>query len=202
MRGKFVSFEGIDGAGKSSHIAACVSALQARGIRVVQSREPGGTALSEKLRELILHERMHSPTEALLVFAARQEHVLEVIEPALARGDWVLCDRFTDATLAYQGAGRGFDRAKLNALAEWVHGGLKPDLTLVFNCSPQVAAERLAKARAADKFEREDSAFFERVAQGYLQLAKAEPARFEVIDSEAEFGAVQSAALKALERVL
>ncbi|MDB5958270.1 dTMP kinase [Ramlibacter sp.] len=184
--GLFISFEGIDGAGKTTHIEALAAALQAQGRTVVRTREPGGTALAEQLRTLALHEKMDSLTEALLMFAARRDHLLQVIEPALARGDAVLCDRFTDATFAYQGAGRGFDRDVLATLERWVQGVAslpagtlrQPDVTVWFDLDPAVAAQRLTVARTPDKFESQPRAFFARVASGYAQRAAADPQRF------------------------
>jgi dTMP kinase len=201
MTGLFITLEGIDGAGKSSHTQALAAALEQRiaatgsAAKVVITREPGGTALSEKLRELILHEPMDALTEALLVFAARREHIVQVIALALARGDVVLCDRFTDASFAYQGAGRGFDLDTLSKLEQSAqdlcrlpadlaskiplkNGILQPDLTLLFEVPPQVAAQRLATARQPDKFESQDVAFFERVASGYAARVAADPQRF------------------------
>jgi dTMP kinase len=198
-RGKFITFEGIDGAGKSSHIAWFADELRARGHDVVLTREPGGTLLAEKLRQIILNDAMQPATEALLVFAARQEHVLQVIEPALARGEWVLCDRFTDATFAYQGYGRGFDLAKLAELEHWVQGLLQPGLTVVFECSPATAAARLAASRPADKFEREDIAFFTRVAEGYRARMRSEPSRFRAVNSEQPMDAVRAALHEVLQ---
>lgn len=183
MRGRFITFEGIDGAGKSTQIATVAAALKARGIEVVLTREPGGTALGETLRELILKQPMAPATETLLVFAARAEHLHEVIRPALARGAWVLCDRFTDATYAYQAGGRQLPAESIARLESWVHPDLQPDLTLLFDLPPEVAAERLARARAADKFEAEERDFFKRVRQVYLDRAQAAPGRFMVIDS-------------------
>ncbi|NJM43206.1 MAG: dTMP kinase [Brachymonas sp.] len=205
MSGIFISFEGIDGAGKSSHVEALAVAFRQQlqpGQQLVLTREPGGTALSEKLRELILHEPMDAMTEVLLVFAARREHIVQVIAPALARSDVVLCDRFTDASFAYQGAGRGFDSdvllklehfaqdsCRLDAdLASKIHffeDLLQPDLTLLFDVPPQVAAQRLAVARQPDKFESQDIAFFERVASGYESRVAAQPQRFARIDGNA-----------------
>ena len=182
-RGKFITFEGIDGAGKSTHIPAVAAMLRARGHEVVVTREPGGTPLGEKLRALLLSESMHLETETLLMFAARREHVARVIEPALARGDWVLSDRFTDATRAYQGGGRGIVVERIEQLARWVHADTNPDLTLLFDVPQAVAAGRLAGAREPDRFEREQAAFHERVRECYLQLAGAEPARFRLIDA-------------------
>jgi dTMP kinase len=186
MKGLFISFEGIDGAGKSTHIDALAAALRARGRTVVLTREPGGTPLAEKLRGLALNDPMDPLTEALLMFAARRDHLLQVIEPALARGDVVLCDRFTDATFAYQGAGRGFDLEVLATLERWVQSvaalpapGLRqPDVTVWFDLDPAVAAQRLAGARVPDKFESQPQAFFARVAAGYSARAAAAPARF------------------------
>ena len=183
-RGKFVTFEGIDGAGKSTHIAGVTALIRARGLGVVSTREPGGTPLGEKLRELLLHEPMHLETEALLMFAARREHLAEVIDPALARGDWVVCDRFSDATYAYQGGGRGLDRQKFAALEQWVHGHLQPDLTFLFDLPPAVAGERIAaQGRELDRFEQERGDFPQRVRQAYLERAAAAPQRFEVINA-------------------
>lgn len=183
MKGRFITFEGIDGAGKSSHIEPLAAALRAGGERVVCTREPGGTALAEKLRELVLHESMDGVTETLLVFAARRDHVERVVAPALERGDTVLCDRFTDATFAYQGYGRGQSLETLATLEAWVHGGLRPDLTFWFDIGAELAAKRRAQARAADRFEAEDVAFFVRVRGGYLARMAAEPDRFVRIDA-------------------
>jgi dTMP kinase len=182
-RGRFISFEGIDGAGKSTHIEAVAERLRSRGAEVLCSREPGGTALAEQLRELLLHSPMDSLTEALLVFAARRDHITQVITPALACGASVLCDRFTDATFAYQGGGRGFDLTVLAQLELWVQQGLQPDLTLWFDLPAEAAAERRAAARAPDRFERQDLAFFERVIEGYRARALADPTRFARIDA-------------------
>lgn len=185
MRGKFITFEGIDGAGKSSHIAGVCEFLRGRGLTVVSTREPGGTPLGEKLRELLLHEPMHLETEAMLMFAARREHLAAVIEPALARGDWVVCDRFSDATYAYQGGGRGLDRHKLLDLERWVHGHLQPDLTLLFDLPFSVARERIVlQTRDLDRFEQERADFHERVRQAYLERAAASVQRIRVIDAD------------------
>ncbi len=184
-RGRFVTFEGIDGAGKSSQIAATVALLQAAGVDVDQTREPGGTTLGERLRELLLHEPMHLETEAMLMFAARREHLAARIEPALAAGRWVVCDRFSDATFAYQVGGRGLDRAKFDALEHWVHPGLQPDLTLVFDLDPAVAAARVASTGVdPDRFEREQRDFFVRVREAYLERARLAPQRICVIDAD------------------
>ena len=182
-RGKFITFEGVDGAGKSTHIAAFADALRARGLQVVTTREPGGTPLGEKLRELLLHETMHLETEALLMFASRREHIAQVIQPALQRGDWVISDRFTDASFAYQGGGRQLSADRLDVLEQWVHADLQPDLTLLFDVPLAVARERLNRTREPDKFEREQDAFFVRVRDAYLQRAARFPQRIRVIDS-------------------
>lgn len=181
--GKLITFEGIDGAGKSTHIPFVVQALQAAGHTVVSTREPGGTRLGEQLRELLLHETMHLETEALLMFAARREHIAQVIAPALARGDWVVSDRFTDASFAYQGGGRQLDLQKLSVLEQWVHPNLQPDLTLLFDVPLDVARARLDAARAPDKFEQEQHDFFAATRNQYLARVKQFPARFRVLDS-------------------
>ena len=181
--GKFISFEGIDGAGKSTHIAFVAERLRARGLTVITTREPGGTALGEKLRELLLHEKMHLETEALLMFAARREHIAQVIEPALARGDWVITDRFTDATFAYQGGGRKLSLDKLAVLENWVHPYLQPDLTLLFDVPLDVARARLDATRELDKFEQEKAEFFAATRAEYLRRAAEFPTRFHVVDS-------------------
>jgi dTMP kinase len=184
-RGKFITFEGIDGAGKSSHIAGVTEFLRARGLTVVSTREPGGTPLGEKLREWLLHEAMHLETEALLMFAARREHVAQVIEPALACGNWVICDRFSDATYAYQGGGRGLDLHKLAQLEQWVHGHLQPDLTLLFDLAPKIARQRIAaQTRELDRFEQERADFHQRVRLAYLERAAAAPQRVVIINAE------------------
>ena len=180
--GLFISFEGIDGAGKSTHIEGLAAAFKAQGRHVTLTREPGGTPLAEKLRGLVLHDAMDPLTEALLVFAARRDHLNQVIEPALARGDVVLCDRFTDATFAYQGGGRGFDLDVLRQLEQWVQGreeGLRqPDVTVWFELDPAIAAERLASARVPDRFEAQPVAFFQQVSNGYAARAEADAQRF------------------------
>ncbi|HET9643994.1 MAG TPA: dTMP kinase [Burkholderiaceae bacterium] len=184
MTGRFISFEGIDGAGKSSHIEACAQWLRARGREVIVTREPGGTALAERLREMVLNEPMDALTESLLVFAARRDHLRQCIEPALGRGATVLCDRFTDATFAYQGAGRGFDLAVLHALEGWVQQGRQPDLTLWLDVPPAVAARRRAAARVPDRFERQDEDFFTRVRAGYMARHDAAATRIVRIDAD------------------
>lgn len=198
--GRFISFEGIDGAGKSSHIAAAADWLRARGHEVVLTREPGGTPLAEQLRSLVLEAPMDPLTETLLVFAARRDHLQTLIEPALARGAWVLSDRFTDATFAYQGGGRGFDLAVLAQLEAWVQHGRQPDLTVWFDLPPATAAERRAAVRAPDRFEAQDLAFFERVRAGYAARAQAAPQRFARIDSSQPREAVWQDILRVLEQ--
>ena len=184
MRGRFISFEGIDGAGKSTQHTWLVDHLRRQGKTVVATREPGGTPLGEKLRALLLAEPMHLETEALLMFAARREHVAQVIEPALARGDWVICDRFVDASFAYQGGGRGLDWEKLEQLRKWVLGELQPDLTLIFDAPVEIAQKRLHAATAKpDRFEQEQAAFFERVRAAYLRIASENPQRVRLIDA-------------------
>ncbi len=183
MSGRFITFEGIDGAGKSTHLERIAQRLRAQGTAVVTTREPGGTPLAETLRAAFLHESMDALTEALLVFAARRDHLRERIRPALARGETVLCDRFSDATFAYQGAGRGFDRAVLAQLEEWVHGDVQPDLTLWFDVDPAEAARRRAAAREADRFEQQDVAFFARVRAGYRERLESAPGRIVRIDA-------------------
>lgn len=183
MTGRFITFEGIDGAGKSTHIDALAERLRQAGQDVVCTREPGGTALAEQLRDLVLHSPMDALTEALLVFAARRDHIQQVIAPALAQGRTVLCDRFTDASFAYQGAGRGFDVDMLNTLENWVQQGLQPDLTFLFDVSAAVAAERRTAARQPDRFEKLDVEFFDRVRQGYEARLLKDPKRFAKIDA-------------------
>jgi dTMP kinase len=182
--GRFISFEGIDGAGKSTQHAWLVNYLREQGRNVVATREPGGTPLGEKLRALLLAEPMHLETEALLMFAARREHLAEVIEPALARGDWVVCDRFVDASFAYQGGGRGLSWKKLEDLSEWVLSDLQPDLTLIFDAPVAIAQQRLHAATSKpDRFEQEQAAFFERVRSAYLRIAADNPGRVRLIDA-------------------
>jgi len=201
-RGKFITFEGIDGAGKTTHLAWFRERLEqkvaATGRSVVMTREPGGTPLGEQIREIVLHQKMDLETEALLMFALRRQHLAEVIEPALARGDWVLSDRFTDATFAYQGGGRGLPRDKLETLERWVQGGFQPDLTVLFDLAPEIANERRSAARDPDRFERESAAFFERTRAEYLRRAEEAPYRFAIIDSSQSIVRIQ----KQLEELL
>ncbi|MHB1246724.1 MAG: dTMP kinase [Sulfuriferula sp.] len=177
----FITLEGIDGAGKTSHLAWLADKLRARGVEVVVTREPGGTPLGEKLREILLAEPMHVETEALLMFAARREHLHRVILPALSRGAYVISDRFTDASFAYQCGGRGIAESRLLILEDWVQEGLQPDLTLLFDVEVAIAAKRLSANASLDRFEQEQQDFFERVRAMYLQRAKQYPARFRII---------------------
>jgi len=196
---RFITFEGIDGAGKSTHIATLTARLAAQG-EVVNTREPGGTPLAETLRGLFLHSGMDPLTELLLVFAARRDHLQKVIEPALAAGRTVLCDRFTDASFAYQGGGRGMDLAVLSTLEQWVQQGRQPDLTLWFDLPAEVAAQRRAAAREADRFEQQDLEFFERVRAGYAARAAAAPDRFARIDASLTVAEVAAQILGVMEQ--
>ena len=197
--GKFITFEGIDGAGKSTHLSFVASLLHARGYTVITSREPGGTPLGEQLRNLLLHEKMHLETEALLMFAARREHIAQVIAPALARGDWVISDRFTDATFAYQGGGRRLDIAKLEVLEQWVHPHLQPDLTLLFDLPLDVARARLDRTRDLDRFEQEKAEFFAATQAEYRRRAEQFPERFRVIDSSRPINEVNQELVRLFE---
>ena len=198
-RGRFITLEGVDGAGKSTHVAWIAEQLRGRGHTVHVTREPGGTPLAEKLRALILSEPMDALTETLLLFAARDDHVRAVIEPALAAGTWVLCDRFTDATFAYQGGGKGVPAALIAHLAQVSHNGLMPDLTLVFDCPYEVSRGRLGRTgRAPDRFEREDRAFFDRVRQSYLGLARADAKRIRIVDAAGPVGDIKNLIQKEL----
>lgn len=196
-RGLFVTLEGIDGAGKSTHVTWLGAALSQRGFRVLVTREPGGTPLGEKLRDLVLHAPMSAETEALLMFAARHEHLITVIRPALANPDvCVLCDRFTDATYAYQGGGHGVAISKIAALEAWVHADIQPDLTLLFDVAVETSEQRLQRnveqGRILDKFEREALDFRERVRKSYLERARNDPERFRVIDSSRSLTAIRA----------
>jgi dTMP kinase len=198
-RARFITFEGVDGAGKSTHLEWFAATLAERcGAEVVLTREPGGTPLGEALRDLVLHQPMHLETEALLMFAVRRQHLAEVIEPALARSAWVVCDRFTDATRAYQGGGRGLPSSKIDALQKWVHPDLEPGLTILFDLAPEIARRRLDAARDQDRFERESGDFFVRVRNTYLALVAAEPLRFAVIDSSQSVSDIR----KELEKIV
>lgn len=197
MRGKFVTLEGVDGAGKSTHQKFVADFVAARAPQVIQTREPGGTELAERLREAILSSPMAPEVETLLLFAARADHVARVIRPALEAGTWVVCDRFTDATAAYQGAGKGVPLDLIERLAAAAHPGLAPDRTLVFDCSFEVSRQRL-QGKTLDRFEREDRAFFERVRAAYLERSRAEPRRIRVIDASRPVPEIR----KALEQAL
>ena len=194
--GRFITLEGIDGAGKSTHAGWLARRIEARGHAVVTTREPGGTALGEKLRLLLLRDPMTRDSEALLMFAARREHLEAVIRPALGRGDWVLCDRFTDATYAYQGGGHGVPFARIRELEQWIHGDVRPDRTFLFDVPPEISRARLDRAEAEgrdlDRFEREAGAFFVRVRKAYLDRAAAEPHRFRIIDSSQPLATVRA----------
>jgi dTMP kinase len=196
-RGKFITFEGIDGAGKTTHLAWFRERLEAKlapaACAVIVTREPGGTPLGEALREMLLNQPMSLETEALLMFAARSEHLTQVIEPALARGDWVLSDRFTDATFAYQGGGRGMSRDKLETLEHWVQGSFEPDLTVLFDVAPDTASERRGAARSPDKFERESDPFFARTRAEYLRRAHEAPHRFALVDAAQSIARIREA---------
>jgi len=197
---KFLTLEGVDGAGKSTHIEYIADAVRTKGAHVIVTREPGGTELAEKLRQAILEQPMSPTVETLLIFAARSDHVERVIKPALASGQWVICDRFTDATAAYQGAGKGVSMDLIARLAEAAHPALQPSRTLIFDCPYDVAAARLAKAgRTLDRFEREDRAFFERVRAAYLAIAKREPQRMRLIDASVNAAQVREQIKTALE---
>jgi dTMP kinase len=197
-RGKFITFEGLDGAGKTTHLDWFADQLRARGKTVRVTREPGGTRLGERLRELLLQERMQPDTEALLMFAARQEHLAEVIVPALKAGEWVVCDRFTDATMAYQGGGREIPLERLAVLERWVQGDLQPDLTLLLDVPVTSALARLDRVRPRDRFEQEQVAFFERVRTAYLLRQAAFPQRIRLVKADEPIAEVR----KALETLL
>ncbi|MES2554221.1 MAG: dTMP kinase [Pseudomonadota bacterium] len=201
MHGKFITLEGMDGAGKSTHIPTIIKALKARGIEVVSTREPGGTSLGERLREIVLHEAMTPETETLLMFAARNEHLAQVIKPALARGAYVLSDRFTDATFAYQCGGRGVPSEKIVALEHWVQGELQPDVTLLFDVPVEVSVQRLANAREPDKFEAESVEFFTRIRNAYLERARQFPQRFRIIDANRPLDAVKQTIEELLQSI-
>ena len=194
MRGKFITLEGIDGAGKSTHVTWLAGYFRTRNLPICLTREPGGTPLGEKLRALLLDkdQPMHLETETLLMFAARREHIHQVIEPALARGDWVLCDRFTDATFAYQGAGRGVAIGKLELLEQWVQSGLLPDLTVIFDLPPAIGRARAGRIKIPDRFEAENEAFYDRVRAGYLARAKTDAKRMRLIDASHSIAEVQA----------
>ncbi len=195
MRGRFITLEGSEGSGKSTNLAFIHQQLQQAGLDVVLTREPGGTPLGEQIRELLLDHRqqaMHSDTELLLMFAARAQHIREVILPALERGQWVLCDRFTDATYAYQGAGRGIDESRIAQLEQWVQGDLRPDLTFFLDLPVEQGLARAGERAELDRFEREQIDFFERVRQGYLAQAERHPQRYRLVDASLPLAQVQA----------
>jgi len=199
MKGMFITLEGVDGAGKSSHLDWLAAWFRERGQGVRMTREPGGTPVGEKLREIVLHEPMHPETEALIMFAARREHIAAVIRPALEAGEVVISDRFTDASFAYQCGGRGLDEARLEALEAWVHADLQPDLTLLFDLPTEIAAHRLASARSPDRFEREQADFHARVRAAYLRRAQRHPGRIRVVDGSQSLDAVRAQLAAILE---
>lgn len=190
--GHFISLEGVDGAGKTTHLKWLVDHLNALRVPLVVSREPGGTPLGESLRELVLHQEMSIETEVLLMFAARQQHLQSTIFPALQEGKWVVCDRFTDASYAYQGGGRGLSIEKISMLEHWVHADFQPDLTLLFDVPPEVSFERVRQARNPDRFEELDITFFERVREAYLLRAARDPLRFHLIDANRPISVIQA----------
>lgn len=205
LRGRFITVEGSEGVGKSSNLAFIEDYLAVHGKSVVRTREPGGTALGEKIRALLLdagQTGMCDDAELLLMFAARAQHLAEVIRPALARGKWVLCDRFTDATYAYQGGGRGIPRQRIAVLEAWVQGDLRPDHTLLLDMPVAAGLARAGARSAPDRFEQEQQAFFERVRQTYLERARAEPERIRVINAAPELEQVQAALARELDRIL
>ncbi len=199
--GRFISIEGGEGVGKSTSVAYIEEYLQASGVELISTREPGGTKLAEDLRSLLLNhhaERVDPFTELLMMFAARRQHITEVIQPALAAGKWVLCDRFTDASYAYQGYGRNLPLAFIDSLAQWVHGETNPDMTLLLDVDIEVGMQRARQRNSLDRIESENMAFFEAVRQGYLTRAKAEPKRFQIIDASQDIAAVQTQIRQAL----
>jgi dTMP kinase len=200
MRGRFITLEGIDGAGKSSHLRWIARFLRARGKKITITREPGGTPAGEKLRRMVLGSRqpLHAETEALLMFAARREHLARVIAPALKRGTWVLCDRFTDATYAYQSGGSGVAWDKVGALERWVHPGVQPDLTILFDISPAIGRQRTSRKRRRDRFERERDAYYRRARRAYLRRARTNSRRIRVLDARKTLPEVK----KELEKIL
>ena len=204
MAGKFITLEGIDGAGKSTHLAWVADVLRRRGLDVRSTREPGGTECGEKLRGLLLDrsQKLHPETEALVIFAARREHLDKVILPALAAGEWVLCDRFTDATFAYQCGGSGVARAKNEALEQWVQGSLQPDLTIYLDVAPELGRERSGRARSPDRFEREEAAFFARVREAYIQRSRALSRRIRLVDASRPILEIRESLEEVLEEIL
>lgn len=201
-RGKFLTLEGVDGAGKSTHVQWLVDTLRTKGIEVLSTREPGGTAIGEKLRELLLHEPMGLECETLMMFAARAEHLRTVIEPALAKGQWVVCDRFTDATFAYQGGGRELGYERVAILEKWVHPDIQPDRTWLFDVPLSVARERLNRTREQDRFEKMADAFFQRTREVYLARAHANPSRVVCVDSTQSIDDIRTSLSKDIDQLL
>jgi dTMP kinase len=201
-KGKFITFEGVDGAGKSSHIDEVISFLELKKIAVVRTREPGGTKLGEKLRELLLHDEMDPETETLLMFAARKQHIAEIIKPALDKGIFVVSDRFTDATYAYQYGGKQVAYSKIEILESWVHPDLKADLTLLFDLPVEVSIDRLKKNRIRDKFEKESESFFNRLRNVYLDLARQHPNRYKIINANQAIEFVSRDVIEAIKTIL
>ena len=202
IKGKFITFEGVDGAGKSTHIDEVISFLESQKIAVKRTREPGGTQLGEKLRELLLHDEMDPETETLLMFAARRQHIAEVIKPALDEGVFVVSDRFTDATYAYQYGGKQVAYSKIQALEAWVHPDLKADLTLLFDLPVEISIDRLKKNRTPDKFEKESEAFFNRLRNVYLDLARQHPNRYKIINANQPIETVSRDVIEAIKTIL
>jgi len=201
VRGKFITLEGMDGAGKSTHIPTIIGALKSAGHRVISTREPGGTSLGEHLRDILLHQAMHPETEALLMFAARRQHIAEVIEPALSEGAYVVSDRFSDASFAYQHGARGVTANKILQLEAWVHPHLQPDLTILFDVPVEVSMARLAGARSPDKFEQQNAEFFNRIRNAYLQRAAESPGRFRIIDGNQPIASVEQSLLDIIAKL-
>jgi dTMP kinase len=205
MRGKFITVEGIEGVGKSTNIEFLSSIIEAKGFSVLRTREPGGTPMAERIRQMLLaHDEEPLPdiAELLLFFAARALHVNNTIQPALAAGTWVVCDRFTDASRAYQGHGRGLGLERINLMADWVHKDLQPDLTLLLDAPPEIAMDRAEKRGEADRLDSEEVDFYQRVRDGYLGLAAAEPERIAVLDASRELSSVQAAIAVEINRLL
>jgi dTMP kinase len=205
MRGKFITVEGIEGVGKSTNIDFLSSIIEAKGFSVLRTREPGGTPMAERIRQMLLaHDEEPLPdiAELLLFFAARALHVNNTIQPALAAGTWVVCDRFTDASRAYQGHGRGLGLERINLMADWVHKDLQPDLTLLLDAPPEIAMDRAEKRGEADRLDSEEVDFYQRVRDGYLGLAAAEPERIAVLDASRELSSVQAAIAVEINRLL
>ena len=202
IKGKFITFEGVDGAGKSTHIDEVISFLESQKIAVKRTREPGGTKLGEKLRELLLYDEMDPETETLLMFAARRQHIAEVIKPALDEGVFVVSDRFTDATYAYQYGGKQVAYSKIQTLEAWVHPDLKADLTLLFDLPVEISIDRLKKNRTPDKFEKESEAFFNRLRNVYLDLARQHPNRYKIINANQPIETVSHDVIEAIKTIL